>query len=70
MLKVVRFLELMWLVIGIISAVIASYHLYKTTVQDALFFYFLSAAAVGLFFLRRKHRKKLEKDMKTSNHKT
>ena len=50
MLKVVRFLELMWLVIGIISAVIASYHLYKTTVQDALFFYFLSAAAVGLFF--------------------
>lgn len=62
MLRIVRFLEIMWLVIAIASAVIGSYHLVKTTVMDAGFFYFLSAVAVGLFFLRKRHRKKLEGD--------
>lgn len=67
MLKVVRFLELMWLVIAIVSAIIASYHLYISDVEGSLFFYFLSAAAVGLFFLRRRHRKKLEQDVKDNS---
>ena len=52
MLKVIRFLELMWLVIAIISAIIATYHLFTTTLQDALFFYFFSAVAVALLFLK------------------
>ena len=60
MLKVIRFLELMWLVIAIISAVIGTYHLVMTTLQDALFFYFFSAVAVALFFLRKRQRTKLE----------
>ena len=60
MLKVARFLELMWLVIAIVSAIIGSYHLVKTTVMDAGFFYFLSVVALGLFLLRKKHRKSLE----------
>ena len=64
MLRIVRFLEIMWLVIAIISTVIGSYHLVKTTVMDAGFFYFLAAVAVGLFFLRKRHRKSLEKNKK------
>lgn len=61
MLKVVRFLELMWLVIAVISLVVGSFHLVKTSMMDAAFFYFLSAVAVGLYFLRKKQRKKMEK---------
>ena len=64
MLRIVRFLEIMWLVIAIASAIIGSYHLIKTTIIDAGFFYFLSAIAVGLFFLRKRHRKSLEKSTK------
>ena len=64
MLKIVRFLEIMWLVIAVISAVVGSYHLVKTSIMDAGFFYFLSAVAVGLFFLRKRHRKSLEKSKK------
>ena len=60
MFKVVRFLELMWLVIAIISFTIASYHLFVSTLQDALFFYFMSGMAVILFFIRKRQRKRME----------
>ncbi|MCO6500340.1 MAG: hypothetical protein J5I47_08195 [Vicingus serpentipes] len=60
MLKVIRFLELMWLVIAIVSAVIATYHLVTGILDHALFFYFFSAVAVALFFLRKRQRTKLE----------
>jgi len=62
MLKIIRFLELMWLVVAIISAIIATYHLFATTLQDALFFYFFAAAACVLFFLRKRQRSKLEEN--------
>ena len=62
MLKVVRFLELMWIVIAVASLVIGTVHLFRTSVDDALFFYFLAIVAVGLFYIRRKHRKKLEQE--------
>jgi hypothetical protein len=60
MIKVIRFLELMWLVVAIISAIIATYHLFVTSVKDALFFYFLAAVAIVLFFLRKRQRKSIE----------
>jgi len=60
--KIIRFLELMWLVIAIVSAIIATYHLLTTTLQDALFFYFFSVMAIALFFLRKRQRIKLKKN--------
>lgn len=62
MLKLVRFLELMWLVVAAISGVIGTIHLFKTTPKDALFFYFLAAIAIALYFLRKKNRIKLEQE--------
>lgn len=58
--KVVRFLQIMWLIIAIISFLIATYHLIFTAVQDALFFYFFSGMALVLFFVRRRQLKRFE----------
>jgi len=67
MLKVVRFLELMWIVIAAASIVIGTVHMFRTSIEDALFFYFLAVVAAGLYYLRKKHRKKLEQDIKKNS---
>lgn len=59
MYKVVRFLEIMWLMISIISCSIGLYHLFYTGVDDGLFFFLLTALATVLYFLRRRQRKRL-----------
>ncbi len=64
--KVIRFLELMWAFIAIICFIVASYHLLYKSIDDALFFYFFSAMAVVLYFLRKRQRKNIQKN--TPNH--
>lgn len=60
MLKVVKFLQMMWLVIAVITFIIATYHLIFTDIKDALFFYFFSAFSVLLFYIRKRQLKRLE----------
>ena len=60
MLKVVRFLQMMWLVIAIVAFCIATYHLIFTTIKDALFFYFFSGFSLFLFFIRKRQLKRLQ----------
>lgn len=57
--KVIRFLELMWLVIAIISGLIGIYHLFFTATEDALFFFMLTVLASFLYFLRRRQRRRM-----------
>lgn len=65
MLKLIRILELVWLVIAIFSFIIGTYKLFtQPVIMDALFFYFLSGIAVFLFLWRRKQRKNIEKHNK------
>ena len=58
--KVIKFLKMMWLVIAIVSFCIATYHLIFTAVTDALFFYFFSAMAMFLFYVRKRQQKRFE----------
>jgi hypothetical protein len=62
MLKVVRFLELMWLVIAIISVLIGTFHLIYTGMVDGLFFYVFAGLATLLFYVRKRQRKNIQKN--------
>lgn len=61
MYKVIRFLELMWVVIAAFCVLIGTYKLITIGVTDALFFYVFGVLAVILYFLRRRQRKSIEK---------
>ena len=59
--KVVRFLELMWLVIAIFCVITGTVKLFTIPdIADALFFYIFSVLAILLFLLRRRQRKNVE----------
>ena len=58
--KVVRFLQYMWLVIAIISFLIATYHLIYTAIEDALYFYFFAGIAVILSIVRNRQLKRFD----------
>lgn len=61
MYKVIRFLELMWLVIAVCCLIIGTYKIITVPdVRDALFFYVFCILAVILYFLRRRQRKSME----------
>jgi Flp pilus assembly protein TadB len=61
MYKVIRFLELMWIVIAACCVVIGTYKLVTIGITDAMFFYVFCLLAVFLFLLRRKQRRNIEK---------
>lgn len=56
MIKVIKFMEKMWLVLSIVTFLIAIYKSIQSNVFDALYFYAFSAIAIVLFFMRRKQR--------------
>lgn len=59
--KVIRFLELMWLVIAIFCIITGTVKLYTVPdIADALFFYIFSVLASFLYLLRRRQRKNIE----------
>jgi len=58
--KVVRFLQYMWLIIAIVSFCIATYHLIIWDITGALFFYFFTAMATLLFFVRKRQLRRFE----------
>ena len=60
MLKVVKFLQIMWLVIAIITFLVATYHLIFTSTEDAIFFYVFSGVALILYIVRKRQLKRLQ----------
>lgn len=62
MIKVLKFMEKMWLMLCIVTFVIALYKTFQQSVYDALYFYGFSVVAIGLFLLRRRQRRLYEKN--------
>lgn len=58
--KVVRFLQYFWLVVAIVCFVMATYHLINSEIEPALFFYFFTAMATLLFFVRKRQLKRFD----------
>jgi len=54
--KVILFMEKVWLVLSVLSFLIALYFTYKQASYDAVYFYCFSLVAIVLFVLRRKQR--------------
>ena len=57
--KTVQFLQYFWLTIAIISLGMALYHIFSERVEDALFFFFFTAMAMLLFYVRKRQLKRL-----------
>tara|TARA_B100000965_G_scaffold405843_2_gene441507 strand:- start:708 stop:905 length:198 start_codon:yes stop_codon:yes gene_type:complete len=62
MIKVLKFMEKMWLMLCIVTFVIALYKTFQQSIYDALYFYGFSVVAIGLFLLRRRQRRLYEKN--------
>lgn len=62
MIKVLKFMEKMWLMLCIVTFVIALYKTFQQNIYDALYFYGFSVVAIGLFLLRRRQRRLYEKN--------
>jgi len=61
MIKVIKFMEKMWMMLSILTFLIAIYFSIKNGVFDALYFYGFSVVAGLLFLMRRKQRRFHEK---------
>ncbi|MCC7332781.1 MAG: hypothetical protein IT232_09255 [Flavobacteriales bacterium] len=63
--KVVRFLELMWLIIAIFNISVGIYKLFTMPeIDDAIFFFIFALIAVILYFIRRKQRINIQNSLK------
>lgn len=62
MLKVIKFMEKMWLMLSIVTFVIAVVRSFQDGIYDALYFYGFSVIAILLFLMRRRQRKHYEKN--------
>jgi len=54
--KIVNFMEKMWLVLSLLTFLIALYFTYLEVIYDALYFFGFSAVSILLFLMRRKQR--------------
>lgn len=55
-------MEKVWLMLSILTFLVAVYHSIQNTVYDALYFYGFSAVSIMLFIFRRKQRKIYERN--------
>ncbi len=60
-------MEKMWLVLSILTFLIAIYKSIQSNVFDALYFYAFSGIAIVLFFMRRKQRMFHERNEENKN---
>ncbi len=65
MIKVIKFMEKVWLMLSILTFLIALYWSYVESIYDALYFYGFSAIAIVFFMLRRKQRMFHEREQKS-----
>ena len=61
MIKVIKFLEKMWIMLSVLTFLIGIYFSVINSTYDALFFFGFSAFAAFLFMMRRKQRRYHEK---------
>ena len=57
-------MEKMWLVLSIVTFLIAVYHSIKNNVFDALYFYGFSVVAIAMYLMRRRLRLIQERQQK------
>lgn len=57
MIKVIKFMEKMWLMLSIVTFIIAVVRSVQYSIFDALYFYGFSIVAIFLFLLRRRQRR-------------
>ena len=62
MIKVIKFMEKVWLMLAILTFLIAIYQSVQNSIFDALYFYGFSAIAAFIFMMRRKQRMFHEKE--------
>lgn len=62
MIRVLKILEISWLVIAIAALVFATYNLYLGDTNNAIIFYIFTMVAAVFWYLRRKRRQALERD--------
>lgn len=62
MIKYLRFSELMWLMLAIITFIIGVYHAIMYNVYDSLYWFGFAIVAILLFSVKRKQRRFHEKN--------
>ncbi len=60
--KIIRILEMAWLVIAIAGAVIGTYKFSSEGWDQAVYFYIFTIVASIFYYIRRRQRIKMEKD--------
>ncbi|MBR9832003.1 hypothetical protein [Acidiluteibacter ferrifornacis] len=56
MLKIINFLEKMWLMLAAVTLVIAIYKTFTSTMEDAAYFYVFCVVSIIFYFLRKRQR--------------
>ena len=62
MLKIIKFMERMWLMLAVVTFVIAIVRSFQYSIFDAVYFYGFSVIATLLFLMRRKQRRMQERE--------
>jgi hypothetical protein len=61
--KIIKILEISWLVIAIVGLGLAVFKLSQGNMQDAIYFFIFMVVALIFFFIRRRQRIRMGKDM-------
>jgi len=62
MLKVIKFMERMWLMLAVVTFIIALVRSVQYSIYDALYFYAFSVISILLFMMRRRQRRMHERE--------
>jgi preprotein translocase subunit SecG len=54
--RVINFLEKMWLMLAIVTLVLAVYKTFASTIEDAAYFYVFCVVSIIFYFLRKRQR--------------
>ncbi len=54
--KMINFLEKMWLMLAIVTIILAVYKTFYSTIEDAAYFYVFCAVSIIFYFLRKRQR--------------
>lgn len=64
----IRILEICWLIITIVTAVVAAFQLFEDGVQSALWMFIVSAIAFTMYMVRRKQRIRMNEQLRQQQH--
>jgi len=54
--KMINFLEKMWLMLAIVTIILAVYKTFYSTIEDAAYFYVFCVVSIIFYFLRKRQR--------------